>query len=673
MARLVYQNTNAPDFSGSLAGFSQMGRMLASAAGATSDLFSALKTSQNDAADRVVAERALRFQDPSTLSQALSNGTLVGDQSGRVSAATLAALGSLPTQRTAQAAALDALENGRVDTAARLGARGDVNQMLDAANRGNMQGMQDRFGTSPAVAALPIEDQIRLSQAGQGIQINDVQRQQAGFRLNQDRMGETRADQLAAASNEVFNNSYDGGTALRAYAQADTHDPRVEAALRQQLASMYPDQFMPGVTPAGAMGSAGGAAGGRPNFSAGGGGGASGGSISRNDLHSRQLMAESAGKPGAVSPKGARGLMQLMPDTAREMEQKMGLPLGSTDTDPAANEAVGRAYMDQMLTRYDGDQTKALAAYNWGMGNVDKWIAAGSDPSKLPKETRDYVSKVLQDNNPLTNPLNAADAVADVTRADTMANANSSNRALEMLAGSSESRADAAKRLTGEGGTFAGYSSGEIANQLRSIEARAKVNPSQAARILEDSLSSRGLIPAIARSNLNPLNWFQTTSVRNAIPANTWDTGLVDAAVEGTSQIRSDGSANRDRQATAQQIQRVNEQTQQLKARLAQVRSRASALNSPALRGEQARLERQLELLNATGNALSNIQETTQRYTATDLKAAENERLARARRAEELLQTRDGATVPNIENMSPMEWQLYSRGLLPDSYFQQPQ
>lgn len=116
--------------------------------------------------------------------------------------------------------------------------------------------------------------------------------------------------------------------------------------------------------------------------------------LDRDYLHSQQMKAESNGNPNAVSPKGAQGLMQLMPDTAAELEAKLGLAPGSAARDPAANEKAGRAYMDGLLEKY-GDQRLALAAYNWGPGNVDRWMASGADLAKVPQETKGYVQKVL--------------------------------------------------------------------------------------------------------------------------------------------------------------------------------------------------------------------------------------------------------------------------------------
>ena len=93
------------------------------------------------------------------------------------------------------------------------------------------------------------------------------------------------------------------------------------------------------------------------------------------------ISVESNGDPRAISSAGAQGLMQLMPKTAAE--------LGVTNPfDPAQNIMAGTRYLSRLIDRYQGNQKLALAAYNWGMGNLEK------NPSALPKETRNYIARV---------------------------------------------------------------------------------------------------------------------------------------------------------------------------------------------------------------------------------------------------------------------------------------
>jgi soluble lytic murein transglycosylase len=112
----------------------------------------------------------------------------------------------------------------------------------------------------------------------------------------------------------------------------------------------------------------------------------------------------------AVSRAGARGLMQLMPGTARETAGKMGLgyDFGRLTSDPSYNIALGTSYIGKMLDYYGGNHVLAVAAYNAGPGNVNKWLREIGDPrlgtvqvvdwiEAIPlSETRGYVQRVLE-------------------------------------------------------------------------------------------------------------------------------------------------------------------------------------------------------------------------------------------------------------------------------------
>jgi soluble lytic murein transglycosylase-like protein len=112
---------------------------------------------------------------------------------------------------------------------------------------------------------------------------------------------------------------------------------------------------------------------------------------SSNNIDPELIMiligAESGFNANAVSPKGALGLMQLMPQTA--------LRLGvSNPFDPAANLQGGTRYLRQLLDRYHNDLTKALAAYNAGPMRVEQYHGVPPYP-----ETKTYIAKVTDDFN----------------------------------------------------------------------------------------------------------------------------------------------------------------------------------------------------------------------------------------------------------------------------------
>ncbi len=112
---------------------------------------------------------------------------------------------------------------------------------------------------------------------------------------------------------------------------------------------------------------------------------------------------ESAYNPVALSPAGARGLMQLMPGTASQVSRQLGLndpgPYGVLE--PELNIRLGSTYLRDKLERYQGNRLAAAAAYNAGPGRVDQWLGSSVESfdlfvESIPfRETRDYVQAVL--------------------------------------------------------------------------------------------------------------------------------------------------------------------------------------------------------------------------------------------------------------------------------------
>ena len=122
------------------------------------------------------------------------------------------------------------------------------------------------------------------------------------------------------------------------------------------------------------------------------------------------VRQESAFRFEAISRAGARGLMQLLPGTARDVAKKLKLPYSRRrlTADPSFNLKIGRAYMSALLDTFDGSYVLALAAYNAGPTRVKRWTRVNGDPrvsvidavdwiESIPfAETRNYVQRTLE-------------------------------------------------------------------------------------------------------------------------------------------------------------------------------------------------------------------------------------------------------------------------------------
>lgn len=122
------------------------------------------------------------------------------------------------------------------------------------------------------------------------------------------------------------------------------------------------------------------------------------------------IRQESSFDEQAVSHAGARGLMQLMPGTASDVARDLGLDHsnGRLTTDPDYNLRLGQAYIAELIDRFRGSWALAIAAYNAGPRNVNRWIEAYGDPrsprvniidwiERIPfEETRNYVQRIFE-------------------------------------------------------------------------------------------------------------------------------------------------------------------------------------------------------------------------------------------------------------------------------------
>lgn len=116
------------------------------------------------------------------------------------------------------------------------------------------------------------------------------------------------------------------------------------------------------------------------------------------------IKSESNFNPNSISQSGAKGLMQLMDTTAEEISVKINIEQNYDIFKPETNIKIGTKYISTLLQYYNNNIYLSLAAYNAGIGNVNKWIenntikSDGSDIENIPyKETRNYVRKVVRD------------------------------------------------------------------------------------------------------------------------------------------------------------------------------------------------------------------------------------------------------------------------------------
>jgi soluble lytic murein transglycosylase len=142
------------------------------------------------------------------------------------------------------------------------------------------------------------------------------------------------------------------------------------------------------------------------------------------------IRQESAFDPEAVSSAGARGLMQLMPATAKYVAKKLGLKYTKEKltSDTHFNISLGRAYLAELLADQGGSYVLAIAAYNAGPRRVSEWTARFRDPRRqdvdvidwvelIPiAETRNYVQRVLENTQVYRHRLDGTEVAMSLAQ-----------------------------------------------------------------------------------------------------------------------------------------------------------------------------------------------------------------------------------------------------------------
>ncbi|HPY75660.1 MAG: lytic transglycosylase domain-containing protein [Planctomycetes bacterium] len=116
------------------------------------------------------------------------------------------------------------------------------------------------------------------------------------------------------------------------------------------------------------------------------------------------IQAESSGKQNVISSKGAQGLMQIMPATAKELAHELKIDLDKENIfTPHINIRLGAYYISKLLKRFQGDVIAVLASYNTGPTRVARWLRENPGNStediiqnKASKETNQYIQRVMR-------------------------------------------------------------------------------------------------------------------------------------------------------------------------------------------------------------------------------------------------------------------------------------
>jgi len=106
-----------------------------------------------------------------------------------------------------------------------------------------------------------------------------------------------------------------------------------------------------------------------------------------------QAQQESNLDPEAVSPAGAKGVAQFMPATFEEWAKKLGIK-NPQRNNPEHSIQCQAAYLEWLLGRCNGQRNRALAAYNWGIGNMQPFAGSDTWVQRVPQETRIYLRRI---------------------------------------------------------------------------------------------------------------------------------------------------------------------------------------------------------------------------------------------------------------------------------------
>lgn len=408
MAILTWRNVDTPDFGSAITGVNNATKMLSNALESASSGLDKYKSLDAEAADRAIALRMLSYQDPAAYRQAIESGAIVGPDAARVSTGMLKNIDERVGTLADQALAAERAEQfrytsarGREGDALLDAARADANAATLEAAAGRYDRADEIIAGSQAIANLRQDQANTLLSNIQARGTDNITQDTNLQNLTEDRFDFNEkksliADQKAALDffrkDQPYIGDPENALALRSALESN---PKVNS----RTLSMY-DKLMDEYLQRGIRGVS--AGGGGTGYSASSGSSsvsptsssfvdnipfpetknyvtkittAAGNVTGTNREKAKALLphliqVESGGNDNAVSSKGARGRTQVMPATGSD--PGFGVKPMQNQT-PQEYERFATDYLTAMLDRYGGDVEKALAAYNGGVGNVDKW------------------------------------------------------------------------------------------------------------------------------------------------------------------------------------------------------------------------------------------------------------------------------------------------------------
>lgn len=496
MATLTWRNVDSPNFAGAMAGYRSSAEMLNTAFDSLRQGLGDFQAQRTADADSQVLANSLQFTDPAAYQEALKSGAILGGiDPTRVSSQAIEALASRAGTLINNSANEYDLNRAKETNAAMDAARPALVAIAEANASGDpakIAAAQQQYG--PQLANLPAADILKTYLTGQSLESGSLRND--ATRFTNDTIVRNDEDTQAATAlvNQIRETKITVDGARSALLDADL-SAGARSKATQMLGGMFPGMFGPiGSTPA--------TGGGSGSFTAGipfaetrnyVGSilGKAGEVTGTNEEKAEKLLPflinqESGGNNNAVSPKGARGLTQVMPKTGEDPGYGVA-PL--KDQSPEEYRRFGKDYLVAMLNKYDGDVEKSLAAYNAGPGNVDGWVAASANE----------VAAAQGQLGQRTMSNNAADGAAQDLVNNFGSNATVGSVTDQLVKGD-----------------FAGADANKVRNQIRKIMEMSaskeyggtgspSINAAQAGAILQRSIATA-----------NPLSWDGNTGLTSS-------------------------------------------------------------------------------------------------------------------------------------------------------------